>query len=42
MKIIQEIVYGVVLAHIFFNWYRSEQKADSDAAPIYTQPRPSE
>lgn len=26
MKIIQEIVYGVILAHIFFNWYRQEQE----------------
>ncbi|WP_132005792.1 cytochrome c oxidase assembly factor CtaG [Mesobacillus foraminis] len=42
MKIIQEIVYGVVLAHIFFNWYRSEQKVDSDETPVYTQPRPAE
>ncbi|MFD2443386.1 cytochrome c oxidase assembly factor CtaG [Bacillus sp. CGMCC 1.16607] len=25
MKIIQEIVYGVVLAQIFFSWYRKEQ-----------------
>lgn len=26
MKIIQEIVYGVVLAQIFFQWYRKEQE----------------
>lgn len=25
MKIIQEIVYGVVLAHVFFSWYRQEE-----------------
>ena len=25
MKIIQEIVYGAALAHIFFQWYREEQ-----------------
>jgi putative membrane protein len=30
MKIIQEIVYGVVLAQIFFEWYRKEQ-AESDS-----------
>lgn len=43
MKIIQEIVYGVVLAHIFFNWYRSEQQADSsEEQPVYSQPRPAE
>jgi putative membrane protein len=26
MKIIQEIVYGVILGQIFFSWYRKEQK----------------
>jgi putative membrane protein len=26
MKIIQEIVYGVVLAHVFFEWYRKDQE----------------
>jgi putative membrane protein len=26
MKIIQEIVYGIVLAQVFFEWYRKEQK----------------
>lgn len=25
MKIIQEVVYGIVLARIFFDWYRKEQ-----------------
>jgi putative membrane protein len=33
MKIIQEIVYGVVLGQIFFSWYRREQeesKVDTD------------
>ncbi|MBO8176392.1 MAG: cytochrome c oxidase assembly factor CtaG [Bacillus sp. (in: Bacteria)] len=30
MKIIQEIVYGVVLAQIFFEWYRKEQ-VESDS-----------
>jgi putative membrane protein len=29
MKIIQEIVYGVILAHVFFEWYRKDQ-ADSE------------
>ena len=28
MKIIQEIVYGCVLASIFFSWYRQEQVAE--------------
>jgi putative membrane protein len=26
MKIIQEIIYGVLLAMIFFQWYKSEQE----------------
>ncbi|MGB3260427.1 cytochrome c oxidase assembly factor CtaG [Paenisporosarcina sp.] len=26
MKIIQEIIYGVILAIVFFQWYRSEQE----------------
>ncbi|MEH7014668.1 cytochrome c oxidase assembly factor CtaG [Neobacillus niacini] len=25
MKIIQEIVYGVILGHVFFEWYRKDQ-----------------
>lgn len=28
MKIIQEIVYGIVLAQVFFTWYKDEQKVD--------------
>jgi putative membrane protein len=30
MKIIQEIIYGVILGHVFFEWYRKDQ-ADSEA-----------
>lgn len=26
MKIIQEVIYGVILAMVFFQWYRSEQE----------------
>ncbi|WP_442599366.1 cytochrome c oxidase assembly factor CtaG [Neobacillus sp. D3-1R] len=33
MKIIQEIVYGVVLAQTFFSWYRKEQE-ESDTADL--------
>lgn len=29
MKIIQEIIYGVILGHVFFEWYRKDQ-LDSD------------
>ena len=25
MKVIQEIIYGIVLAHVFFEWYRKDQ-----------------
>lgn len=32
MKIMQEIIYGVALAFIFFKWYRRERKAEDDAA----------
>ncbi|WP_260115434.1 cytochrome c oxidase assembly protein [Paenibacillus hexagrammi] len=31
MKIIQEIVYGSVLAFIFFRWYRRERKQEDDS-----------
>ncbi len=29
MKVVQEIIYGSVLAHVFFEWYRKDQ-ADSE------------
>ncbi|WP_308128734.1 cytochrome c oxidase assembly factor CtaG [Bacillus sp. sid0103] len=29
MKIIQEIIYGVILAHVFFEWYKKDQ-ADNE------------
>lgn len=34
MKIIQEVVYGAVLAYIFFRWYRRERKEDNDSELI--------
>jgi putative membrane protein len=34
MKIIQEIVYGVALAYVFFRWYRKERKKDDDEEAI--------
>jgi putative membrane protein len=35
MKIIQEIVYGVVLGQIFFTWYRKEkQENDADSSNL--------
>ncbi|MGM9928989.1 MAG: cytochrome c oxidase assembly factor CtaG [Bacillus sp. (in: firmicutes)] len=33
MKIIQEIIYGVVLAKIFFAWYRQESSENVDMNP---------
>lgn len=33
MKIVQEIVYGSVLAFIFFRWYRRERKEENDEYP---------
>lgn len=39
MKIIQEIVYGVVLAQIFFSWYRKEQEESEDINNDLMNPR---
>jgi putative membrane protein len=39
MKIIQEIVYGSVLAVIFFKWYRRERQEDNDEYPQGYEPR---
>lgn len=39
MKIIQEIVYGVVLAQIFFSWYRKEQAESDDINNDLMNPR---
>ncbi|MGN1401838.1 MAG: cytochrome c oxidase assembly factor CtaG [Bacillus sp. (in: firmicutes)] len=33
MKIIQEIVFGIVLAQIFFSWYRNENEKEVDMNP---------
>lgn len=39
MKVIQEIVLGVMLARIFFEWYKKEQQVD----PVVSQdPQPAE
>lgn len=43
MKIIQEIVYGVVLGRIFFEWYRKEQEIDEISSDHpYFNPQPTE
>ncbi len=30
MKIMQEIIYGVILAQVFFSWFRQEQETEND------------
>jgi putative membrane protein len=30
MKVLQELVYGWILAHVFFKWYHTERKKDED------------
>lgn len=43
MKVIQEIVYGYVLAYIFFNWYRKEQEeSEGEQHSAYNHPQPVE
>ncbi|MBO8155369.1 MAG: cytochrome c oxidase assembly factor CtaG [Bacillaceae bacterium] len=27
MKVLQEIIYGIILGHVFFNWYKKENRA---------------
>jgi putative membrane protein len=42
MKVIQEIVYGVVLFHVFFEWYKKEQ-GESEAEKLHRlDPQPIE
>ncbi|SEN30759.1 putative membrane protein [Mesobacillus persicus] len=40
MKIIQEIVYGVVLAYAFFSWYNSEREKEKEELALYHQQQP--
>ncbi|MCM3587059.1 cytochrome c oxidase assembly factor CtaG [Mesobacillus maritimus] len=40
MKIIQEIVYGVVLAYTFFAWYNAEQEKEKEELALYRQQHP--
>lgn len=39
MKIIQEIVYGIVLAQVFFSWFRKEQEESDAELAAYVQPQ---
>ncbi|WP_409292060.1 cytochrome c oxidase assembly factor CtaG [Peribacillus sp. SCS-37] len=40
MKIIQEIVYGSMLAHIFFAWYRKENEKNKSETEALYEPKP--
>jgi len=40
MKIIQEIVYGVVLAYAFFSWSRKEREKEEEELALYQQHQP--
>ncbi|WP_071395462.1 cytochrome c oxidase assembly factor CtaG [Bacillus tuaregi] len=42
MKIIQEIVYGIVLARVFFEWYRKDQEETEAEQLNGYQPQPVE
>jgi putative membrane protein len=39
MKMIQEIVYGSVLAYIFFKWYRKERLTEHDDYSQFNEPQ---
>lgn len=42
MKVIQEVVYGVILAQVFFSWFRKEQTIDElPSSQISFQPEPT-
>lgn len=42
MKILQEIVYGCILAYVFFNWVKKERAKDElEAKQFYSQPQPN-
>lgn len=42
MKIIQEIIYAVVLAQVFFEWYRKDQEEAERETQKYLHPTPAE
>lgn len=42
MKVIQEIVYGYILALVFFSWYRNEQSDSKVVENNLMNPRPAE
>jgi putative membrane protein len=44
MKVIQEIIYGIILGHVFFEWFRNDQaeseKELSQGLPLYAEKSP--
>jgi len=42
MKIIQEIIYGCVLGHVFFEWYRNDQAESEQEMEHLMNPAPVE
>lgn len=42
MKIIQEVIYAVVLAKVFFEWYRKDVEESERETQKYLQPSPAE
>jgi putative membrane protein len=42
MKIIQEIIYAVVLAQVFFEWYRKDQEESEREMNHFLNPTPAE
>ena len=37
MKLVQEVMYGAILAYVFFQWFRREHSSDDDL-PAGTEP----
>ena len=42
MKVIQEIVYGIVLARVFTEWYRKDQQESESEQLTGYNPQPVE
>lgn len=39
MKMIQELIFGVMLAYVFFQWYRKESQEDDENIPLQVSGR---
>lgn len=42
MKMIQELIFGIMLAYVFFQWYKQEQREEEDILPVVTASGKSE